>query len=77
MRASDDKLKIREPSDFTTVKLKDEIIRKKKIRFESLCPNHAFYLNCSNLILKNYCPFEHIEDCRKAYFCQTDYVERG
>ena len=77
MKASDEKLKLRDPKELNTVKLKDEIIRKKQVKFESLCPNHAFYFNCTNLILKDYCPFEHVEDCRKAYFTQTEYIERG
>ena len=77
MRASDDKLRLRDPSDINTVKLRDETIRKKQIKFESLCPNYAFYFQCTNLILKGYCPYEHIEDCRKAYMTQIDYIERG
>ena len=32
MIASDDKLKLREPTDFKIVKLKDEVIRKKEIK---------------------------------------------
>ena len=43
MRASDAMLKLRDPADFKTVKLRDETIRKNKIRFESLCPTFAFY----------------------------------
>ena len=43
MKASDNMLKLREPSEFNTVKLRDEIVRKKKIKFESLCPTFAFY----------------------------------
>ena len=43
MKASDAMLKLRDPADFKTIKLRDEIIRKKRIRFESLCPTFAFY----------------------------------
>ena len=67
MKASDEKLKLRDPTDFTTVKLRDETIRKKEVKFDSLCPMHAFFYSCSNLILKDYCPYVHNEDCRKAY----------
>ena len=52
MKASDEKLKLRDPADFNTVKLKDLIIRKKEIKFDSLCPMHGFYLSCTNLFLK-------------------------
>ena len=38
---------------------------------------HAFYYSCTNEILKNHCPYEHQEDCRKAYHTQIQYVERG
>ena len=68
MVASDAKLKLRESTDFNTVKLKDEVIRKKEIKFDSLCPMYTFYYSCTNLILKDYCPFVHNEDFRKAYF---------
>ena len=67
MKASDNMLKLRDPYDFNTVKLRDETTRKKKIKFKSLCPTYAFYYQCTNLILKGYCPYEHVEDCRKAY----------
>ena len=37
----------------------------------------AFGFSCSNLILKDYCPYFHVEDCKKAFMTQTDFIERG
>ena len=67
MRPSEEMLKLRNPNDFNISKLKDEVTKKKEIKFDSLCPMFAFYFPCTNLILKDYCPYQHIEDCRKAY----------
>ena len=33
MKASDEKLKLRGPTDFRTVKLRDETIRKKEVKY--------------------------------------------
>ena len=37
----------------------------------------SFYYNCTNEILKGYCPYEHHEDSRKTYHNQIDTIEDG
>ena len=77
IRISDEMLTLREPSDFVGNKLKDQVVRMKQIKFESLCPMFGHYYSCTNLVLKDYCAYYHVEDVRKAYFTQSDYAERG
>ena len=77
MKPSDERFELRQPSDFNINKLKDEMVRRKQVKYDVLCPLFAFYFECPNLILKDYCPYLHIEDCRKAYRVTMDYVERG
>ena len=52
-------------------------MRKKKIKFDSLCPMYSHYYDCTNEILKDYCPYHHQEDARKAYYEQIKYIEAG
>ena len=68
MKPSDDKLMMRKPEDIPTMKLRDEAVRKKKIKFDALCPMYGHYYDCTNLILKGYCPYYHMNDARKAYY---------
>ena len=77
MRVSKDKLNLRRPEEIATTKLRDEMVRLKEIKYDALCPMFAFYYPCSNLILKNYCPFVHNEDCRKGYAMQMNQIEEG
>ena len=77
IRPSDEKLKLREPAELISSKLKDEAVRKKQIKFQSLCPMFAYYYACTNMILKDYCPYYHTEDVRKAFFVQTEFIEKG
>ena len=77
MCPSEEKLKIREPSDILTIKLRDQTVRTKKIKFEALCPQFSFFFPWTNEILKGYCPYIHIEDCRKAYHHQINRIEDG
>ena len=42
-----------------------------------MCTAFAFYFPCANQILKDYCPYRHDEDVRKAYRLCMEQVERG
>ena len=37
----------------------------------------GYYYSCTNMILKDYCPYHHVEDVRKAFHTQTNYIEEG
>ena len=60
-----------------TIKRRDQQIKSREIKYEALCPNHAFYNPCINLIKNNYCPYWHIEDCRKAYCVSEECFQNG
>ena len=71
------KLRQREPSEIISTKLRDETVRRKCLKFDTMCPLFGFYYPCTNLILKNYCPFQHVEDVRKAYLIQIQSINEG
>ena len=57
MIPQEDRLKMREPSEIVSTKLRDETIRKKQLKFDTMCPQFGFFYPCTNRILKGYCPF--------------------
>ena len=77
MRATDASLKKRLPSEIMTTKLKDENIRKRIIKYDTMCPLFGIFQPCTNLIFKDYCPYQHCEDVRKAYKMQISQIEDG
>ena len=68
MKTSDAKIAKIPTTKIFTMKRKEEQIKQREIKYEALCPHHAFYNPCSSMIRNDYCPYYHIEDCRKAYF---------
>ena len=42
-----------------------------------MCPHFFYYSPCINLIGKDWCPFQHIVDVRKAAQRQEEYFQNG
>ena len=77
MKISKEQLKKREPSEIVLTKVRDEAIRIKEIKFNQMCPFFVYYFPCTNLILKDYCPYQHCKDVRKAVLMHNRGINEG
>ena len=52
-------------------------MKERKVKYDAICPNFAFFLSCTNLIKNDWCPFQHIVDVRKAAQKQEECFDEG
>ena len=60
-----------------TQKRKDQQVKERRIKYDAMCPHFSYYSPCINLIGKDWCPFQHIVDVRKAAQRQEEYFQNG
>ena len=77
MHTANDKMAKIPTEKIITMKRREEQIKARNFKYEALCPYHAFYNPCPNLIKNDYCPYWHVEDCRKAYFAVEEKYAQG
>ena len=58
-------------------KLRDLIMKANKVKTNVICPNYGFDLPCPNLLLRDYCPNNHIPAIKKAWQIQTEAIMSG
>ena len=77
MICDNENLKNIDHKNIFTTKRKDEAIKIQNITYKAQCPYFGFFYPCISKILKNHCPYEHIEDVRKAFKYQEDQITDG
>ena len=77
MKIDENKLKLINHKKIPINKLKDEALRLQQVKFNAQCPYFGHFYPCLNKITKNYCPYDHIGDCRKAFSKFNEGVEEG
>ena len=64
-------------NETTRLKLKDLIMKANQIKTDLMCPNYGYNLPCPNLLLRDYCPNNHLPAIKKAWQIETEAIMCG